>query len=95
MRGVLRRPASAVPACPRSCARISGFRRRCGCQGHLVDEAIFVAEGEALAAEQVRIVALLVERIDIGTDGLDIRLRVDGLTSLAREMMASDRGAAA
>ncbi len=45
-------------------------------------------------AEQARIVALLVERVDIGTDGLDIRLRVDGLTGLAREMMA-DTGAAA
>ncbi len=44
--------------------------------------------------EQARIVALLVERVDIGTDGLDIRLRVDGLTGLAREMMA-DTGAAA
>jgi hypothetical protein len=46
-------------------------------------------------AEQARIVALLVERIDIGTEGLDIRLRVDGLRGLAREMMAGDMGAAA
>ena len=32
--------------------------------------------------------ALLVERVDIGTDGLNVRLRVDGLSSLAREMLA-------
>ena len=49
---------------------------------------------ELFPAEQARIVSLLVERIDIGTDGLDVRLRMDGLTGLAREMMA-DLGAAA
>lgn len=41
---------------------------------------------ELFPAEQARIVALLVERIEIGTDGLSVRLRVDGLTSLAREI---------
>ncbi len=45
---------------------------------------------ELFPAEQARIVALLVERIDIGTAGLDIRLRVDGLTSLARELMVDN-----
>ena len=40
---------------------------------------------ELFPAEQARIVALLVERVDIGTDGLTVRLRVDGLGSLARE----------
>ena len=39
-------------------------------------------------AEQARIVALMVECIDIGTDGLNVRLRVDGMMDLAREMMA-------
>jgi len=41
---------------------------------------------ELFPAEQARIVALLVERIDIGTDGLRVRLRVDGLNGLAREL---------
>ena len=49
---------------------------------------------ELFPAEQARIVALLIERVDIGTDGLDVRLRMDGLTGLAREMMA-DLGTAA
>ncbi|WP_323771983.1 recombinase family protein [Antarctobacter sp.] len=49
---------------------------------------------ELFPAEQARIVQLLVERIDIGTDGLNVRLRMDGLTGLAREMMA-DLGTAA
>ncbi|MDQ7080454.1 MAG: site-specific recombinase, partial [Paracoccaceae bacterium] len=50
---------------------------------------------ELFPAEQARIVALLVDRIDIGTEGLDIRLRVDGLHGLARELMVSDREKAA
>jgi hypothetical protein len=33
--------------------------------------------------------------VDIGTDGLNVRLRMDGLGSLAREMRAGDMGAAA
>jgi len=43
---------------------------------------------ELFPAEQARIVALLVERVDVDTDGLNLRLRVDGLTALAQEMMA-------
>ena len=43
---------------------------------------------EFFPAEQARIVTLLVERVDIGTDGLNVRLRMDGLTGLVREMRA-------
>ncbi len=46
---------------------------------------------ELFPAEQARIVQLLVERIDITTTGLDLKLRVDGLPSLAREMMAKPK----
>jgi hypothetical protein len=49
---------------------------------------------ELFPGEQARIAALLVERIDIGIDGLNVRLRMDGLIGLAREMMA-DLGTAA
>jgi hypothetical protein len=41
---------------------------------------------ELFPAEQARIVQLLVERVDLTTEGLDLRLRVDGLTGLVREM---------
>ena len=41
---------------------------------------------ELFPAEQARIVALLVERVDIGTDGMNVRLRMDGLAALACEM---------
>ena len=50
---------------------------------------------ELFPAEQARIVEVLVERVEIGTDGLNVRLRVDGLGGLAREMLAGDMGAAA
>ena len=39
--------------------------------------------------------APIFERVDIGTDGLNVRLRVDGLGSLAREMLAGGIKAAA
>jgi DNA invertase Pin-like site-specific DNA recombinase len=50
---------------------------------------------ELFPAEQARIVALLVERVDIGTDGLNVRLRVDGLGGLTREMLDGQMGEAA
>lgn len=50
---------------------------------------------ELFPAEQARIVALLIERVDIGTDGFKLRLRVEGLAGLAREMQADGVGEAA
>ena len=49
---------------------------------------------ELFPAEQARIVTLLVERVEIGTEGLNVRLRMDGLAGLAREM-TTDIGEAA
>ena len=43
---------------------------------------------ELFPAEQARIVQLLVERVDIGPDGADIRLRTEGLTNLLRDLGA-------
>jgi site-specific DNA recombinase len=45
---------------------------------------------ELFLAEQARIVGLLVERVDIGEAGLDMRLRVDGLAPQAGEMLVND-----
>ena len=44
---------------------------------------------ELFPAEQARIVQLLVERIDVGLQGFDLRLRVDGLARLARDLAGS------
>jgi site-specific DNA recombinase len=44
---------------------------------------------ELFPAEQARIVELLVERVDLQPDGIDIRLRVEGLTSLCSELRSA------
>ncbi len=44
---------------------------------------------ELFPAEQARIFQLLVDRIDIGTTGLDIRFRADGLPGFAREVLSA------
>jgi hypothetical protein len=43
---------------------------------------------ELFPAEQARIVHLLVERVDVGTDGIDIRLRTAGLARVAADLRA-------
>ena len=43
---------------------------------------------ELFPAEQARIVRLLVDRVDVGAEGVDVRLRLDGLASLARDLDA-------
>lgn len=49
---------------------------------------------ELFPKEQARIVQLLIERVEIGTDGLTLRLRIDGLAALRRELLP-DLGEAA
>ena len=41
---------------------------------------------ELFPAEQTRVIQLLVDRIDVGLGGLDIRLRVEGLTHVVRDL---------
>jgi len=41
---------------------------------------------ELFPAEQARLVRLLVERVEVGPEAADIRLRVAGLTSLVRDL---------
>jgi site-specific DNA recombinase len=52
---------------------------------------------ELFPGEQARIIQLLVERIDVGIDGVDIKLRIEGVSSLFSEMAgnsAAQRNAA-
>jgi site-specific DNA recombinase len=52
---------------------------------------------ELFPAEQARIIQLLVERVDVSTDGVEIRLRIEGVTSLVGEIAgksATQRNAA-
>ena len=41
---------------------------------------------ELFPAEQARIVQLLIERVDVTTDGISISLRTDGLTSIVQDL---------
>ena len=43
---------------------------------------------ELFPAEQSRIIQFLVERVDVNLDGVDIRLRTEGLTNLTAELDA-------
>jgi site-specific DNA recombinase len=51
---------------------------------------------ELFPAEQARVIQLLVERVDVSPDGVDIRLRTEGLSNLTAELDAvrPDRKAA-
>ena len=44
---------------------------------------------ELFPAEQARIVQLLVERVDVRQDGIDMGLRTEGLTSLLQDLRAA------
>jgi site-specific DNA recombinase len=53
--------------------------------------------GELFPAEQARVIQLLVERVDVSPEGVDIRLRTEGLANLTAELIAvrpDDQGAA-
>lgn len=41
---------------------------------------------ELFPAEQARIVRLLIERVDLSPDGLQVRLRAEGLQTLVAEL---------
>jgi hypothetical protein len=45
--------------------------------------------GELFPAEQTRIIRALVERVVVGPAGADIRLRVEGLAGLVRDLTAT------
>jgi hypothetical protein len=43
---------------------------------------------ELFPAEQTRIIRLLVDRVEIGIGGADVRLKLEGLASLVRDLAA-------
>ena len=49
---------------------------------------------ELFPAEQTRIVQLLVERVDVQEDALEVRIRAEGLASLVGELRQDERRAA-
>jgi DNA invertase Pin-like site-specific DNA recombinase len=49
---------------------------------------------ELFPAEQARIVQLLIERVDVDHDGIDLKLRIDGLNNIVRDLAIPERRAA-
>ena len=60
--------------------------------GHFSVE-IYAPPGSALSENQHRIVQLLVGRVTVGSSGIAIDLRQDGLTSIIRDMVTPREGA--
>jgi hypothetical protein len=46
---------------------------------------------ELFPAEQARIVQLLVERVEVQADALEVRIRAEGLVSLVAELRRDDQ----
>jgi hypothetical protein len=88
-------------AAPESVARIWAAAKREGGDGIterevtalLVDFA--AVWNELFPAEQARIVQLLVERVDVQDDALEVRIRAEGLASLVGELRQQDERKAA
>ena len=93
MRGLLRAPEIVVATWRAVRSEIGGIT-----ESDVRDalEEFDAVWDELFPAEQARIVQLLVERVDVKPDGVDIRLRAAGLSSLVADLRAAatDRRAA-
>jgi site-specific DNA recombinase len=83
LRGMLRSPEIIVATWRSARAQIEGLSEA---EVREALEGLDPLWDELFPAEQARIVQLLVERVDVGTDGLDIHLRTHGLTRTFREL---------
>ena len=85
VRGLLRAPEMIVRTWR------AGKRRIAGLTESEVREALQRLDpvwNELFPVEQARVIQLLVERVDVNPDGVDIRLRTEGLTNLTAELDA-------
>jgi DNA invertase Pin-like site-specific DNA recombinase len=85
LRGLLRAPEIIVGTWRAARKEIAGLTEA---EVHEALNRLDPLWDELFPAEQARIVQLLVERVDVGTDGVDIRLRMEGLTSLVNDLRA-------
>ena len=83
LRGLLRAPEAIVGTWRSARPEIDGLT-----EAEVRDalEGLDPLWDELFPAEQARIVHLLVERVDVGTDGIAIRLRTAGLASVAADL---------
>ena len=83
MRGILRSPEIVVGTWRAARERNEGITET---EVRETLEQLDPLWDELFPAEQARIVQLLVDRVDVKVDGVDIKLRVDGLAGLYREV---------
>jgi DNA invertase Pin-like site-specific DNA recombinase len=83
LRGMLRSPEIIVSTWRSARAQIDGLSEA---EVREVLEGLDPLWDELFPAEQARIVQLLVERVDVGPGGLDIRLRVQGLAHMVGDL---------
>ena len=83
VRGLLRAPEIVVGTWRASKPKVDGLSEE---QVRRALQDLDPLWDELFPAEQARIVQLLVERVDVGTQGFDLRLRVEGLAHLARDL---------
>ena len=85
LRGLLRAPEIIVGTWRKALPKIEGLTEE-----HVREalERFDPLWDELFPAEQARIVQLLVKRVDVSTDGVDIRLRTEGLASLVTDLRA-------
>ena len=86
VRGLLRAPEIVVGTWRASKTKVDGLSEE---QVRRALQDLEPLWDELFPAEQARIVQLLVERIDVGTQGFDLRLRIDELAHLARDLSDS------
>jgi len=85
MRGLLRQPEVVLGAWRAARASAPDMTED---EPRLALERLDSLWEELFPAEQARIIRLLVDRVDIGADGADVRLKLEGIASLARDLAA-------
>jgi len=85
LRGLLRQPEIVLGAWRAARLAAPGLTED---EARLALERLDPLWEELFPAEQTRILRLLVDRVDLGPDGADVRMKLDGLASLARELAA-------
>jgi site-specific DNA recombinase len=83
LRGLLRAPEIVVGTWRAARPKIEGIAEE---EVRQALERLDPLWDELFPAEQARIVQLLVERVDVSPDGIDIRLRTEGLASLVTDL---------
>ena len=91
LRGIFRQPEIIAGTCRSARAEHDDITEDDAREALMQIDALW---DELFPAEQARIVQLLVERVDVRTDGVEGRLRPNGLAGLVREAAGGKRAAA-